>query len=537
MRKITKLAFVAASVSMLFASCQKDSMISEGVADLQRPIEVNPVTGFEGTRSAIYGSTMPFDRNLVISSVYNKGTDRGVVGTDVADYRNYFQGVTFAYNASKKTWSSDDNPVYWPLTGTLDFLAYSTTDNLTPTWGSGKWTEGVELRNFTNNDISDDLLYGVAQNSSPSTTAVPIEFKHAKALIVFTAKASFDEAIEIKSIELENVQPVTPSTTVTLPNPDGTGELTWESLGSAADQSLPGVTDINRYTVPRTKIDVTKKSGYLGIGGEGIMLAPQAMTTIKVTFVQKYKGGTAIGDEITETFTYDCKLGLATEDQNWEEGKRYIYELDFRVNEINVVASVDPWQDAFGENNPYVIDIPEVAICDVPEEGTNKLKVMIFSNTKFIFDNGNNDVKVYTTNDYAYDPNGIVKNVNETFQIDLVNNKRAKFYVSEDGKVEVTISYENLVIDKVFDTEKFDVKYYVTFKARNDTYVNDWEQQITVRSGTNIVEGTFDLPTREGYVIEGWYKTSDLTGNKWDFDKDKVTKALTLYANWVAVTP
>lgn len=506
-------------------------MISEGVADLQRPIEVNPVTGFEGTRSAIYGSTMPFDRNLVISSVYNKEDNRGVVGTDNV-YKNYFQGVTFAYNASKKTWSSDDNPVYWPLTGTLDFLAYSTTENLTPTWGSDKWTEGVTLRNFTNNDISDDLLYGVAQNSSPSTTAVPIEFKHAKALIVFTAKASFDEAIEIKSIELENVKPVTPSTTVTLPNPDDSGELTWESLGDAAPQLLPGVTDINRYTVPRTKIDVTKKSGYLGIGGEGIMLAPQAMTTIKVTFVQKYKGGTATGEEITETFTYDCKLGLADGAQKWEAGKRYIYELDFRVNEINVVASVDPWQDAFGDNKPYVIDIPEVA--NYTGDGLNSVAVNLASGTKFIFDNGNGVVNVYTNN-YPNAPVGTTAT-----SINLIGGKTAKFYVSEGGKVEVTISGDdNVFIGKVFDTDKFVVNYEVQFDL-GDSFSSSRYFSLAYRDGTNIdnSETTFGLHVlpRTGYAIEGWYKNSSFTGDKWDFANDKVTKALTLYANWVEDT-
>ncbi len=39
------------------------------------------------------------------------------------------------------------------------------------------------------------------------------------------------------------------------------------------------------------------------------------------------------------------------------------------------------------------------------------------------------------------------------------------------------------------------------------------------------------VPTRPGYIFEGWYKESDLT-NPWDFDNDIVIADITLYAKW-----
>lgn len=55
----------------------------------------------------------------------------------------------------------------------------------------------------------------------------------------------------------------------------------------------------------------------------------------------------------------------------------------------------------------------------------------------------------------------------------------------------------------------------------------------TVNSGKKIKEpGT---PAREGYVFLGWYKDAGLT-QEWDFDKDKVGGAMTLYAGWDADT-
>lgn len=38
-------------------------------------------------------------------------------------------------------------------------------------------------------------------------------------------------------------------------------------------------------------------------------------------------------------------------------------------------------------------------------------------------------------------------------------------------------------------------------------------------------------PTREGFVLEGWYTDFDMT-RPWDFDRDTVTASMTLYARW-----
>lgn len=55
----------------------------------------------------------------------------------------------------------------------------------------------------------------------------------------------------------------------------------------------------------------------------------------------------------------------------------------------------------------------------------------------------------------------------------------------------------------------------------------------TVNSGQKVKEP--DAPLREGYVFLGWYQDAGLT-QEWDFDKDKVSAAVTLYAGWDADT-
>ncbi len=44
-----------------------------------------------------------------------------------------------------------------------------------------------------------------------------------------------------------------------------------------------------------------------------------------------------------------------------------------------------------------------------------------------------------------------------------------------------------------------------------------------------------DAPTREGYVLEGWYRDFDCT-QPWDFEKDAVCGNMTLYAGWMTET-
>lgn len=55
------------------------------------------------------------------------------------------------------------------------------------------------------------------------------------------------------------------------------------------------------------------------------------------------------------------------------------------------------------------------------------------------------------------------------------------------------------------------------------------EEQMYIQDPTSL---TNDEVLRSGYTLEGWYTDKEYT-NKWDFEKDQVTKdGLTLYAKW-----
>lgn len=73
------------------------------------------------------------------------------------------------------------------------------------------------------------------------------------------------------------------------------------------------------------------------------------------------------------------------------------------------------------------------------------------------------------------------------------------------------------------------VWHTVTFDSRGGTAV----QSQQVRDGNPVRRP--DAPVREGYFLNGWYTDAEASEEAaWDFDTDRVTGDLTLYAGWTA---
>lgn len=81
------------------------------------------------------------------------------------------------------------------------------------------------------------------------------------------------------------------------------------------------------------------------------------------------------------------------------------------------------------------------------------------------------------------------------------------------------------------------ITFYIanTYNVTFNTGFSDVEVApiIGVKAGYMISEPQV---YKEGYYIDGWYKSLDLT-EKFDFDIDRVTSHLTLYAKWVKIKP
>lgn len=72
----------------------------------------------------------------------------------------------------------------------------------------------------------------------------------------------------------------------------------------------------------------------------------------------------------------------------------------------------------------------------------------------------------------------------------------------------------------------YKVNYTVSFNSNDGSTVDD----ITEVPYNSTITALSD-PVKPGFVFGGWYKEKELV-NRWDFDNDKVTSDITLYAKW-----
>lgn len=109
---------------------------------------------------------------------------------------------------------------------------------------------------------------------------------------------------------------------------------------------------------------------------------------------------------------------------------------------------------------------------------------------------------------------GVTKITNEDYLVSLSDGSGN--YYSEGNELSVILS----------------TTCTVRFESNGGTNLADQ----TVQYGETIVKPAD--PTRDGYTFDGWYSDLDRT-TLWDFDSDKVTGNITLYAGWqsVAATP
>lgn len=72
-------------------------------------------------------------------------------------------------------------------------------------------------------------------------------------------------------------------------------------------------------------------------------------------------------------------------------------------------------------------------------------------------------------------------------------------------------------------------KFTVTFNTDEGSEVN----AVMVQEGKKLTKPT--NPTKGEFIFVGWFKEATWT-NAWDFEKDVVTKDITLYAKWTTIT-
>ena len=99
------------------------------------------------------------------------------------------------------------------------------------------------------------------------------------------------------------------------------------------------------------------------------------------------------------------------------------------------------------------------------------------------------------------------------------------------GNQTATLTYANEVITFVLGENTYyfnkDIDYTVAFETNGGSSV----ASVSVKNGRTLAKPAD--PTKDGYVFIGWYKSADLTGNKFTFNGEKIKGDVTLYARWI----
>lgn len=230
-------------------------------------------------------------------------------------------------------WRNAEHYYYWPYTGKIGFYA-AAPSSLTPnvTWGSMVFTDYT----ISSTNQTVDVLYGYAVDGS-RTTALPLVFNHALSQVVYNIKTnedySSDVKFEVTKVEFENV--------------DLSGTFTYSATAATPSAAwTANTTQSEKFTYYATATEATAA----GVAyGSALLQIPQAVSTdgtkMNISYKLTNKGdNTYVEGTVSKPISGTTKADGAAV-SSWEMGKRYIYTLVFKLNEITFAPEVTSWVD------------------------------------------------------------------------------------------------------------------------------------------------------------------------------------------------
>ena len=373
-----KYLFLAVAAVAVLASCSKN--IIDPADQKAREINFNTVAN-KATRAPLSGTVYSY--NCPSFGVFASYLEDGKTwAADKASATRYMDDVEVSFNDTKDIWAPTDT-YYWPLEGTLSFIAYSPKAAATATFAEATGT--LTLTAFTvNTTVADqvDLLYSSVNadrtqnesyyvdgvNSKNSETAegdkgVNIKFKHALAQIIFKAKTADDVYDAGMSFKIDTIVVNAASTAdnMTVVNPadaDAAATITTWTNPKTNANFVVSTTDFPNETVATGDANFLTKTLSDPIGDALLMIPVTAFAgtdptvTIKYTLYRKSDALRMGSKEVTIHFD-DIDGTIAS----WEAGKKYVYNLTIDLQKIYFNPTITDWVDGGSQN----VDVPNNA--------------------------------------------------------------------------------------------------------------------------------------------------------------------------------
>lgn len=327
-----KSLFIAASAMLVLASCTNDESAPEQIEvgfnaltkKTSRAIELGTGNTFNDPSTAkfnvwgFYSQTATTENPVLFASETSPNFMNNVVISKVGDQ-----------------WRNASAHYYWPMVGRVGFYAlypssFVTPSNPTPAGTvSVKWNEGLKISGYSISDKNShgddavDLMYGYVE-SDKTIDAVTLFFNHALSQLEFFFKqnAAYEGAeIKVNSITLKDVYL--------------SGNFTYIKSENAS-WALSSKTDFI-YNNPASSFVTTTTAAQFG---KSTLFLPQDVSSkqaeLSITITQN--------EQTTEAITYTFPINLKPNTVNsWVMGKRYVYTINFNLDEILFNPNVSTW--------------------------------------------------------------------------------------------------------------------------------------------------------------------------------------------------
>lgn len=293
MRSTSIILALSAALAVL-PSCDKMSPGRDGLS-------VRPAVSVP-TKGVITGTTFPTSRPMVVSA--DLSTSTGGSG-------GYFSAVPFTYDAGGAVWKPTGE-YYWPMAGTLEFLAYSQGSvSVTPTW-----TRATKVVLVSSDFTQDDVLVGGLTGATSSSKT--IVFKHALSQVRLSGKASAANVVKIKAVSFSYSK----GATLTVTKSAGSSAVTVSTSALTAAASAQCFSGNKTLSASFTDI------------GSPLLLPAQSLSEVKIVYTLTNNG--------TESAQHTVTKSLSTA---LSEGKAYDIKLDFTLTGISIAVSMIDWTD------------------------------------------------------------------------------------------------------------------------------------------------------------------------------------------------
>ena len=330
---------ILATALVALSACNKEDVVTSDVN-----LESNEIGFVAVNRKAtkandaiISGTTYDHDNTFQVWGWQSEGGAFAEFADAAAS--NFMSNLTISYCGGPSdradAWRNADHYYYWPFTGKISFLAVhpSTVAPTTTGWDATNLKPKATVADYTISDSNKTVDLMFADNEgSRRADALPMVFSHALSQIQFRARTNEDYSADV-TFKLNSV---------TINNIDLSGDLAYANSAFAWTDNAAQTESWPYYATTATVAYAATDAAAAFYGDANVMI-PQAAnvyvadplnegTTLTINYTMEQTGSAAITGNVTVRAA-----------QAWEAGKRYIYTLNFKLNEILFDPTVTDW--------------------------------------------------------------------------------------------------------------------------------------------------------------------------------------------------